>query len=103
MSVRTNVKASNDSKGGRSIRQFRLAGLLLVLMVYPLLSQTERGNITGEVRDPSGAAIPGAEVTAIHIATNVQTKAESTAAGEYNVPIPPGVYSVTITALGFKR
>ncbi|HYM10801.1 MAG TPA: TonB-dependent receptor [Bryobacterales bacterium] len=66
-------------------------------------AQTERGNITGQVKDPSGAAIPGAEVSAVQTATNVRTVAQSTTAGEYNIPVPPGVYRVTVTAAGFKR
>src|SRR5262249_53214818 len=39
----------------------------------------------------------------VQLSTNAQMKTESTAAGEYNIPIPPGVYRVTVTAAGFKR
>src|SRR5205823_1102829 len=40
---------------------------------------------------------------AVHLLTNVQAKTVSTAAGDYNLPIPPGSYRVVITAPGFKR
>src|ERR1039457_4115361 len=81
-----------------------LVGTLLVLLVaLPLCSQTERGNITGQVGDPTGAAIPGAELTVTHVETNISTKTQSTSAGDYNVPVAPGVYRVTISAPGFKR
>ena len=86
-----------------SARRWMSAGLLSTLMVLPLLSQTERGNITGQVRDPTGAAVPTAEVVAVNAATNLQTTTQTTAGGEYNIPILPGVYHVVITASGFKR
>jgi Carboxypeptidase regulatory-like domain/TonB dependent receptor len=74
-----------------------------LIAVFPLLSQSERGNITGVVKDPSGAVIGGAQVTATFVATNLQTKTQTTAAGEYNIPVSPGDYNVTVTAAGFKR
>ena len=77
--------------------------LLLLSAVLPLFCQTERGNITGQVRDASGAGIPGAELIATHVSTGLQTKTQSTAAGDYNIPIQPGRYRVTVTAAGFKR
>jgi hypothetical protein len=72
-------------------------------MAFPLFSQTERGNITGQVNDQTGAAILSAEVTAIHVETNVSTKTQTTSAGDYNIPVSPGVYRVVIAASGFKR
>src|SRR5437667_1306082 len=76
---------------------------LMVSLVAPLFGQTERGNITGQVKDPTGAAIAAAEVTAIRVSTNLQTRTESTAAGDYNIPVTPGDYRVLISAPGFKR
>lgn len=76
---------------------------VLLVSIFPALAQTERGNITGQVKDPTGAAIAGAEIAAIHAATNVPSRTASTSAGDYNIPIPPGTYRLTITAPGFKR
>ncbi|MGI8991517.1 MAG: carboxypeptidase regulatory-like domain-containing protein [Bryobacteraceae bacterium] len=75
----------------------------LALLVVTLFAQTERGNITGQVKDPSGAAIAGAEVTATYATTNVQARTVTTGAGEYNLPAAPGLYHVVISASGFKR
>ena len=77
--------------------------ILLLLAVAPAFCQTERGNITGQVRDSTGSVVPGAEVVATQLSTNVETKVQSTSAGEYNLPVTPGVYRVTVTAPGFKR
>ena len=77
--------------------------LLSLLFTLSLLAQTERGNITGQVTDSSGAAIPGAEITAVHLSTSVQSKTTTTTAGEYNIPVPPGNYQVVVVAAGFKR
>jgi len=78
-------------------------GLILLLVVAPAFCQTERGNITGQVRDSTGSVVPGAEVVATHLSTNLETKVQTTSAGEYNLPVTPGVYRVTVTAPGFKR
>src|SRR5437870_11947550 len=77
--------------------------LLTLLVPVFLFAQSERGNITGQIKDSSGAAIAGAEVTAVYVTTNVQTNTRTTEAGEYNLPAAPGVYRVTIAAPGFKR
>src|SRR5215470_360266 len=81
----------------------RLFCVLVLSALAPLFAQTERGNITGLVKDPSGGAIPGAEVTATHVSTNQQVRTVSTSAGDYNLPVPPGIYRVTVSAPGFKR
>src|SRR5262245_47335325 len=76
---------------------------LLLAAALPLFCQTERGNITGQVKDGTGAGIPAAEVIATHVLTGVQTRTQSTTAGDYNIPIQPGPYRVSVTAPGFKR
>ena len=83
----------------------RLTLLLLGLLVIPisLSGQTEYGNITGVVADPTGGVIPGAEVLVTNTATNVKKTTITTAGGEYNVPVPPGTYQVQVTLTGFKR
>lgn len=78
--------------------------MLLPVLATLLLAQTERGNITGSVSDPTGAVIAGAEVKVTHLATNTTANARTTAAGDYNVSnLSPGQYRVEISAAGFKR
>jgi len=67
------------------------------------LGQTFRGGISGAVTDPSGAVVPGAQITAIDTGTNTEYKSVSSSAGEFvfnNMPV--GDYTVTVVASGFK-
>ncbi|MEO7143605.1 MAG: TonB-dependent receptor [Bryobacteraceae bacterium] len=82
--------------------QFR-AGVFC-LIALSAWAQTERGNITGVVTDPSGAAVPGASLTIINTANNLAEHVTSTSAGDYNAAnLSPGVYRVDATAAGFKH
>ena len=77
------------------------AMLLLSSQVY---AQLDRGTITGTVTDPSGAVIPGAEITIRNTATNATYKTVSTAAGDYTgLNLPAGRYEVTVQAPGLKK
>ena len=61
------------------------------------------GEITGEVRDSSGALIPGVAVTALNAATNAQRSTVSNDAGIYSFPsLAPGIYNVRAEKTGFK-
>ncbi|HYL38505.1 MAG TPA: TonB-dependent receptor, partial [Bryobacteraceae bacterium] len=68
-----------------------------------LWAQGDRGIITGTVKDSSGAVIPGAQVTAIHLATNTNYKSSTTASGDFTVPaLVVGEYQVRVENTGFK-
>src|SRR5579872_5520737 len=76
-----------------------VAGLSAAL----LYGQTDRGVISGEVRDTTGAVVPGAKVSAINVSTNVTTNTQSNEAGAFTVPaLPAGTYRLTIEREGFK-
>jgi hypothetical protein len=61
------------------------------------------GEITGEVRDQSGANAPNAAVTATNVATNVARSTVTNSAGVYSFPgLTPGIYSVKASAEGFQ-
>ena len=65
--------------------------------------QASSGTITGNVLDPAEAAVPEAEITVTHLATNVSTTVPSTAAGVYRIlGLRPGEYRVEATVSGFK-
>ena len=65
-------------------------------------AQTVTGTVTGTVLDPSGAAVPGATVTIVNVATGVRTPATSNQTGVYSVRfLPIGAYRVEVEAAGF--
>ena len=60
-------------------------------------------NVQGTVTDPTGAVIPGAQVTLIDIATQVKHSIVSDSGGVYAFPnIPIGRYTLSVTMQGFK-
>ena len=61
------------------------------------------GLIQGTILDHTGAVVPGATVTAINLATGVETRRVTTGAGVYAVsPLSPGVYRVEVRLDGFQ-
>jgi hypothetical protein len=82
----------------------RLLAQLVILfcLVSNGLAQVTTGGLTGQVTDPTGAAIPGATVTVkgAGAAANVVTTDEM---GRYTIPnLTPGKYTVSVAATGFS-
>ena len=72
------------------------------LLALPAICQTF-GEITGTVKDPSGAAISGATITVTNINTNANRQSISNDAGVYAFPsLPPASYTVKVEKAGFK-
>jgi len=86
----------------------KASALLLILMAAWLIptafAQTITASLAGTVRDPSGAVVPGAKVQVVNTATNATRSLETGPDGRFVAPsLPPGSYSVIVTAAGFKR
>src|SRR5258708_4223541 len=78
-------------------------GLALIFSM-PVAAQRITGTLRGQVLDPSGAAVPDAQVTATNQETGVSVKITTTSAGTYSFPsLIPGLYKVQIEAKGFKN
>jgi Carboxypeptidase regulatory-like domain len=61
------------------------------------------GSISGYVKDQTGAAVPGAKVTATLVSQNVSTSSDSNSEGFYQInAVQPGLYTVTIEKDGFQ-
>src|SRR5260370_6958343 len=90
-----------------SLRRLLFAALLFLagfgfLELSSVEAQTFRGAINGTVADPSGAIVPGAQVTATDTATGIEHSPVSTGDGQFSFQdLPLGNYKVTVTALGF--
>ncbi len=64
---------------------------------------TADGAVVGVVSDATGAAIPGAVITATNKGTNAQRKTTTNGSGEYRFDLlPPGSYVVHAEAAGFS-
>ena len=61
------------------------------------------GSISGTVTDPSGAVVPGAEVTATQTTTGLVLKTITSGGGTYVFPsLAPSIYNVSVTRSGFE-
>ena len=61
------------------------------------------GTIQGTVTDPSGAAVPGADITLTNSVTNFKQTCKSGTDGTFRlINIPPNQYHLDVTAAGFQ-
>ena len=85
------------------MRRIVLLSLLCTLLVPAIARAQGLGSINGTVTDPSGAAVPGAKVTATQAGTSFTRDANSNSDGFFVLPsVAPAVYHLSVTATGFK-
>lgn len=78
--------------------------LLLLFALVHIASAQVTGNISGYARDASGAAVPGATVTALMTERQATRTAQTDQQGFYSfIGLPPGHYQVTFEANGFQK
>jgi hypothetical protein len=78
--------------------------LLAAIMIVGAASAQTTGTLRGTVKDPTGAAIPGAHATAIQEGSNVPRKADADSGGDYVFAVlPVGSYTLEVEAAGFRR
>jgi Carboxypeptidase regulatory-like domain len=98
-----------NETGPTTMRRSTLSILVFVALFHFLLpevtfSQGETTSaIIGQVSDASGAAVPGATVTATNKETGLRRSASTDDSGRFNFPqLKPGTYSVKVEAEGFE-
>ena len=68
------------------------------------IAQQETARLAGTVRDPGGAAVPGATVTVKNVQTNVTVTTQTDGDGNYTIPsLRPGEYTITAEVAGFAK
>jgi outer membrane receptor protein involved in Fe transport len=83
-------------------RKLAATGLLLILGV-PIYAQRTTGNISGVLRDTSGAVLPGVTVSVTGPNIVGTMTAVTNEVGAYRVMnLPPGDYQVSFALIGFK-
>lgn len=78
--------------------------MLLVAGAAPLWGQAgASAQISGLVSDPTGAIVPGARITAVHVNTGTVRTTVSGPDGLYSLPnLPVGSYRLQVEAAGFE-
>jgi hypothetical protein len=78
--------------------------LLVLISFSEAFAQTTYATITGTIRDPSGAAVADAKVTATNSETGIVSTAQSNKDGVYTVTqLREGSYLVSVQAAGFSE
>src|SRR5260370_16865904 len=76
---------------------------IMILVAFPLHSQSPTATVNGQVRDTPGAVVQGADVQLINDRTNVRYPAKTNSDGIYAVTdLPPGTSRIQVSRAGFK-
>jgi hypothetical protein len=77
--------------------------LFSLAAISPSLSFAQQAALSGYVRDPSGAVVPKANVTATRTDTAAKWSTSSSDVGFYEFPaLPPGSYEIRVDRAGFQ-
>ena len=77
--------------------------LLVGFSASNLLAQGTNAAINGQITDPQGRVVPGTEIQAVDIDTNVAYSTKANGSGIYVLPqVPPGRYRLMVRKDGFK-
>jgi len=86
-----------------SVRSFARIFLAALFSVCLSFAQQITGSVTGTVTDPGGAAVAGASVKLTNTGTDATQSVTTDADGNFRfLLLPPGNYSVQVSAPGFK-
>src|SRR6266852_3053251 len=87
-----------------ALKAFLIFAGLALFLAGSSLAQTETGQISGVVTDPSGATVPKAKVTVSSAATGAARDTTTDDHGAYTVThLLPGIYTVAVEAAGFSK
>lgn len=87
---------------GNRVRFLSILLLIGAVIQTPVYAQLT-AQLTGVIRDASGAIIPAAAVTVVNEGTGIKWDAKANQAGIYTVPLlQPGSYRVSVQAQGFR-
>ena len=85
------------------MRRLIIAAVAVLGCTLAAPAYAQNAQITGVVKDSSGAVIPGATVMARNVDNGFTRSAVTDASGDYRLPsLPPGRYSVTTELTGFS-
>ena len=87
-------------------RMTRFMGLVAAVCMVAAIgarAQTTTAQVSGQVTDSTGAAVPQASITITNVDTGLSRKVETSGIGSYVIPLlPPGNYKLTVEKQGFR-
>ena len=84
-------------------KHFAAAFAFLAFIVFIPACSAQNASLTGVVKDPQGAIVPGASISLTAIGKQVTVKSVTNGTGEYDFPIlQPGDYELKAEAPGFQ-
>ena len=97
------MRKSFQAKYGRIALALTCALLVCAIGAIPVVAQQVTATITGQVTDPSGAAVSGAKVTATDTQRGTQYTATTNGDGRYTISnILVGTYNIRVENAGFQ-
>ena len=88
----------------RLVRQLVSTCCLAMFLTLNIHAQLDRGQISGFVKDPSGASVVGANITIQNEATRQDIRIKTNESGYYQAPnLVTGLYTIDVEATGFKK
>src|SRR5215831_1957430 len=100
--ISPDVTEAKPKMAKRALRVW-LAALCLLLVAGAAWGQATT-SVRGEISDPSGGAVVGAQVMLTNTESKIERNATSGGGGEYQfLLLPPGTYTLGVTATGFQR
>ena len=86
-----------------SFGQSACTGVLLLLISAAAVWAVAGGSLSGVIKDPSGASVPGVQLTVTNTALKTEFRTVSDSRGAYSFPtLAVGHYDLRIEAAGFK-
>src|SRR6266568_2991697 len=103
MSLRRSAPRETDHGVAHHLALVALVVVSALGIATPLRGQVT-GTISGYVKDPSGAMVVSARVTATQVERGISTATETSPEGFYNFPaLEPGPYTLAVEKEGFER
>src|SRR5438874_6544722 len=88
----------------RSVTNRALSLFIIVVLCSGIVWGQSTAQVSGTVRDQSGAVLPGVEVTATQTATGIARSVVTNETGSYVLPnLPVGPYRLEASLPGFRK
>jgi len=101
------IPKKSSKADAMTMRLMKLAALVCVMVlvsVAALAQGSATADLSGVVKDPKGAVVASATVTASNPSKGIERSTSSNASGAYQIlNLPPGDYSISANAPGFGK